>query len=97
MPRRAGARTRHSASLERSYLRGSTVSGRHRSLNDLIRPQQERRRDGQAKRFRGLRVDDEIELRRPLHWILRRLRALENLVRDISRTAEHCTNVGTVA
>jgi len=36
------------------------------SFDDLIRPQQDRGWDGEAKRLRGLQVDDEIELGRPL-------------------------------
>lgn len=36
------------------------------SLNDLIRPHQQRLWDRQAERLRGLQVDHEIELRRLL-------------------------------
>src|SRR5713101_5743230 len=34
------------------------------SFYELIRPQQQRRRDRQAERLRGLEVDDQLELRR---------------------------------
>ena len=47
---------------------------------DLIRPQQERRRDGEAKRFGGLCVDDKLERRRLLDGKVGRLCALEDLV-----------------
>src|SRR5258705_12591790 len=32
-------------------------------LNDLVRPEQNRLRDGQAQRLRGLEIDDQPELR----------------------------------
>jgi hypothetical protein len=37
-------------------------------FNHLIRPQQQRRRDGEVKRFCGLEVDHQLELRRLLDW-----------------------------
>jgi hypothetical protein len=37
-----------------------------RSLDDLIRPQQQRRRDREAERLGRLEVDDQLELR----WLL---------------------------
>ena len=37
-----------------------------RSLDDLIRPLEERRRDRQAEGLGGLEVDDQLELRRLL-------------------------------
>src|SRR5215467_7542263 len=51
----------------------SVRRGEHRSLasheraalhlfNDLIRPQQQRRRDGEAERLGGLEIDDQLEL-----------------------------------
>jgi hypothetical protein len=36
------------------------------SFDDLIRPQQQRRRDGEAEGLRGFEVDDELEFRRLL-------------------------------
>ena len=50
------------------------------SFNNLIRAQQQRRRDGEAEGFRGLEVDDELELRRLLDGEVAWLRALEDLV-----------------
>ena len=38
------------------------------SLDHLIRPQQQRRRDGEAERLGGLEVDDEFERRGLLDW-----------------------------
>jgi hypothetical protein len=35
----------------------------HDLLNNLIRPQQQRRRDGKAERFGGLEIDDQSFLR----------------------------------
>src|SRR5262249_26873196 len=49
-----------------------------RSLNHLIRPQQQRWRDREAKGLGGLEVDDKLEPRRLLDWEVRRLRALKN-------------------
>jgi len=46
----------------------------------MIRPPQERRRDGQAKGLRGLEVDHQLELRRLLDRQVGRLRAFEDLV-----------------
>src|SRR5207247_7146736 len=46
-------------------------SGADKSFEDLIGAEQQRRRDRQSKRFRGLRVQDELELRRLLDGQLR--------------------------
>jgi hypothetical protein len=35
-------------------------------LDDVVRPRQQRRRDREAERLRGLEVDDQLELR----WLL---------------------------
>src|SRR6266851_10531837 len=50
------------------------------SLDDLIGPQEERLRDRQAERLRGLEVDDQLELRRLLDRNIGRPSALQNLV-----------------
>jgi len=42
------------------------LGGRQPSVNDLIRAQQERRRDGQAERFGRLPIDHQLDLRRLL-------------------------------
>src|SRR5262245_5759508 len=54
-------------------------------LDDLIRPQQQRRRDGEVERLGGLEVDDELELRRLFDGQVARFRALEDLV-DVDRS-----------
>src|SRR5712692_661185 len=54
-------------------------------LNDLIRPLQERFRDGQPERLGRLEVDDQVNLRRLLHGDVGRLGALEDLVHDARR------------
>src|SRR5262249_32340586 len=53
-------------------------------LNYLIRPQQQRRRDGETERFGGLEVDDELEFRRLLYRQIAWFGAFEDLV-DIGR------------
>src|SRR5262245_18501244 len=58
-------------------------------LNDLIRPQQQRRRDGEAEGFGRLEIDDESKLGWLLYRQISGLRALENLVHVNGREAEH--------
>jgi hypothetical protein len=48
-------------------------------FDDLICPQQQRRRDRQAERFGGLEVDDELELRRLLDGHIGGLSPFQNL------------------
>jgi hypothetical protein len=50
-----------------------------RSLNNLIRPRQQRRRDREAEGLGGLQVDDEIKLGGLFHWEISRLRSSEIL------------------
>src|SRR5215467_6743337 len=58
-----------------------TVLPRRSALfNDLIRPQQQRRRDGEAERLGGFEVDHEFELGRPFDWNFAGIAALENFV-----------------
>src|SRR5215471_14101731 len=60
---------------------GATRTGTHAgSLYDLICPCQHRRRDGQAERFGGLEVDDQLDLRRLLDREVAWLRTLEDLI-----------------
>src|SRR5262249_5992621 len=56
-------------------------------FDDLIRPQQQRRWDREAKGLGGLEVDDQFELRRLLDGEVGRLGALEDLVHEICRSA----------
>jgi hypothetical protein len=58
------------------------------SLDHLVRPLQERLRNRQAERLRGLEVDDQLELRRLLDGQVGRLGALEDLVDVSGRAAE---------
>src|SRR6266446_1513120 len=53
-------------------------------LNHLIRPLQERRRDGQAEGLGGLEVDDQFEGRGLLDGKLGRLGTFENFVYVVS-------------
>ena len=54
-------------------------------LNDLIRPQEQRRRDGEAERLRGFEVDDQFELRGLLDWQVGGLGTMQDLD-DIGRS-----------
>jgi hypothetical protein len=47
-------------------------------FDDLIGAEQQRRRDGEAERLRGLQVDDQLELRRLLDGKIGRLGALQD-------------------
>jgi hypothetical protein len=58
-------------------LRRGTCAGP--SLNDLVRPHQERLGDRQAESLGALEVDDQLELRRLLNGEVGGLGALENL------------------
>src|SRR6188768_1726217 len=51
-------------------------------LDHLIRALQQRWRDDDSERLRGLEVDDELEPRRLLHRNIGGFRALENLVHE---------------
>src|SRR2546423_879341 len=53
---------------------------RSRSFDELIGASQHRLRDREAKRFGGLEIDDQLELRRLLDREVGRLRAPEDLV-----------------
>ena len=51
-----------------------------KSLNYLIRSRQHIRRNRQADLLRGFEIDDELELRRLLHWQVGGLCTFQNLV-----------------
>ena len=59
-----------------------------RLLDHLIRPRQHVRRNRQADLFRGLQIDDELELRRLLHRQIGGLGAFQNFVHVDSRRAD---------
>src|SRR6266851_6812780 len=65
---------------------------RRYSLKNLVGLQQYRLRDRQAKGLGGLEVDSQLELRRPLHGQIGRLRASEDLVHMGNTTAEQVGN-----
>ena len=52
-------------------------------MDDLIGAKKKGRRDGDAKRRGGLHVDHQLELGGLLHWKIRGLRALQDLVYPI--------------
>src|SRR5215470_10842243 len=59
------------------------------SLDDLVRPPQQRRRDRQAEALRDLEIDGQVELRGVLDGEVGWLGALEDLVNNAGGTAEH--------
>src|SRR5215470_13199175 len=67
------------------------------SLNDLIRPRQHRRRDGQAERLGGLEVDDELELGRLLDREIGGLGTLEDLCHIGSGASIEISEIRAVA
>src|SRR5262249_47726423 len=52
----------------------------HDLLDDLVGPQQQRRRDREAERLGGLEVDDELELGRLLHRKIGGLGTFQDLI-----------------
>src|SRR5215470_2021677 len=67
------------------------------SFDDLIRSQQQRLRDGQAERLRGLEVDDQFEFRGLLHRDVTRRRAPQDLVDERRGALVHRWEVWAVA
>src|SRR4030095_716482 len=63
------------------------------SFDHLVRPLEQRRRDRQAERLRGLEVDYQLELRRLLNRQIRRLRAFEDLVHVCRGPSEQIAEV----
>jgi hypothetical protein len=57
---------------------GASSSGR--SLDDVVRLRQQRRRDREAERFRGLEVDHQLELCRLLDGKVSRLGTFQDFV-----------------
>src|SRR3989304_9522060 len=55
-------------------------------LNDVIRPQEQRRRDREAERFCGFQIEDKLEACWLLHGQVSRERPFEDLV-DVARRA----------
>jgi hypothetical protein len=65
-----------------------TLDTRPFSLDHFIRSIQHVRRNRQSDLLRRFQIDDELKLRRLLHWDVAWLSALENLVNVDSGTAE---------
>src|SRR5438552_2196857 len=66
------------------------------SLNDSIRSDQQRRRDGEADRLRGLEVDDQLKLRWLLHGEVGGPCALQNLVNVGGEAPPSIMKVGAI-
>jgi hypothetical protein len=66
-------------------------------LYDLIRPQQQRRRNGKAERLGGFEVDDELEFRRLLDRNIRGSRASQDLVHVARGALEEIGKTGAIA
>ena len=75
-----GTRRRPNTDALRSRLLPARLDQRPRLLDNLIRPQQQRRRDGEAEGLGGLEVYEEFKLDGLVHRQVGRLRAFENLV-----------------
>ena len=67
------------------------------SPDHLIRPEQERRRNGEAERLGGLEVDDDLEFRGPLHGQSLGLHTFENLMDEHGGVASPVKPVFPVA
>src|SRR5262249_9081952 len=94
-PSRSAAPRRRAAWREAPHpCQQGTSDGR--SLNNLIRPPQQGRRDRQAEGSGGLEVDDELELRRLLHRQVGGLRALEDPVDVAGCAPQHVRVVRSV-
>src|SRR5215471_15161485 len=66
------------------------------SLDDLIRPCQQRGRDRQTQRLGGLEVDDQLKSARALDWQISRARASQNSVDVLGSLPEQIRLDGTV-
>src|SRR5688572_11219570 len=68
-----------------------------RLLDDVVRPRQQRRRDGEAERSCSLQVDHQLELAGLLHRKLARPGAFQDLVDVARRTPDQDVEVGPIA
>src|SRR5437660_11305216 len=66
------------------------------SLDDLIRPEQERLRNRQPEGLGGFEVDDQLELLRPLDRQLGGLRTVQDLRNEDARPAKGLSETGPV-
>src|ERR1700730_1343829 len=65
-------------------------------MDHLIRPPQQRRRNRQAERLRGLEVDDEVELRGLLDGKITRFGAFQDLVHVGRSASKQISNVRSI-
>ena len=95
--------------VERAIVRGHRAPGEseccpqepaalveHALLDDLVRPQQQRLRDVEPERLRGLQIDDEVELCRLLHGQVCRLGALQDSVNVDCSTSFHLGSIYSI-
>src|SRR5262245_604526 len=74
----------HRSEVGNYAFTAASAPGLRLSVDHLIRPQQQRRRDGEVERFSGLEVDHQLELGGLLDREVTWLGAPQNLV-DIDR------------
>src|SRR5438128_2574601 len=84
---------RRAVSGRRPARRGTSDA---RSLDDLIRPQQQRLRNREAEGFGGLQINDELEFRWLLDRDFVRLRPAQNLVDKVSGAAPQVRKGGPI-
>src|SRR5947208_1978904 len=82
-------------SLSRSTCH-STLDTRPFSLDHLIRPHQYIGRNGQADLFGSFQVDDELKLRRLLHWEISWLCPFQDLIHVSSGATEQVGSVSAI-
>src|SRR5688572_16704320 len=70
--------------------------GRQCSFDHLVGASKQDPRRGQAKFLRGLQVDDELELRRRLHWQIGRFGAAKDTIDIGGRAAVQINQVGAI-
>src|SRR5260370_38417332 len=84
-PRRAARRS------ARPRTQGTPVG---LSLNHMIRPLQERRRDRQAEGVGGLEIDHQVKSGGPIDWQINRSCPLEDLIHVVPSFAAHLPYIG---
>src|SRR3989442_12771620 len=89
-------RARSSASRTWRYMRWPDWATSSESSDDLVGTQQEIGRKHQVERAQVLAIDDQLEVRRPLHGELARLCALQHLVDESGGAVEELLRVHAV-
>ena len=77
-------------------VRSTVLLGSARSLNDLVRAEEQRLGDREAERLRGVEIEHELKLRRLLHRQLAWPRALENPVDIAGRPAQLIVDIHAI-